>query len=793
METPCESVKPSRIPPWSVYAFDLLNKPVPPRHGVYMRLVPNFYRTLVCSLLSLGLASMVLQARGEEEQSAPLAGEAAAPLGPAGDAAAVEKVYQQAHPSLAVISVAGRDGKLRGLGSGFVVDDEGLIATNMHVIGEGRAIEVQLADGKRAKVLGIHAYDRFLDLAILRIDARGLKPLRLGDSESLRAGQAVVALGNPQGLRHSVVAGVVSGRREIDDRSMIQLAIPVEQGNSGGPLVDLQGHVHGILTMKSAVTANLGFAMPINDLKPLLAKPNPVPIDRWIQQSVVDSRSWQTLWGAQWRTRGNRIVVEGEGEAFGGRSLCLSTKEMQELPFEVAVSVRLDDEAGAAGLVFGADGGDKHYGFYPSNGGLQLTRFDGPDVLNWKILSQQNSAAYRQGEWNKLHVRVTAQRVVCSVNGHAVISLEMADAPVGRVGLAKFRDTKAEFKGFQLGKELASPHAPADVAARIDKLLTELPADRLPALALTEQLAAAGEVTPSSLTERADRLAQQALQLRRLSEGLTQSRVQADLLKQLNQPEEEIDLLIATLLISCLDNAEIDIESYRELVNRMAADIAGGIPADADEEARLAALNKFFFEESGFHGSRTYYYHRANSYINEVLDDREGLPITLSVVYMELARRLALKVEGVGLPGHFVVRFRPAMGAARLLDVFDRGEVITDEEANERVLAATGSPLTAESRQAMTKRAIALRILNNLVGAAQRAGDESAMLRYLDATLALSPDAAEQRWARALLRWQSGEHEGAKQDADWLIEHQPAGAELERVRDFRAILQRALQ
>jgi S1-C subfamily serine protease len=240
---------------------------------------------------------------------------------PAVDASGVEEVFQRVKPSLAVISVRGRDGKLRGLGSGFVVAADGLIATNMHVIGEGRAIEVQLADGKHYDVKGVHAFDRHRDLAVLRVEAKDLKPLPIGDSEALRQGQTVVALGNPQGLRHSVVTGVVSGRREIDGRSMIQLAIPVEPGNSGGPLVDLQGRVGGIITMKSAVTANLGFAVAVNDLKPLLTKPNPVPIARWINQGQVDPRQWQVLQGASWRTRGSRILVDGEGDGFGGRPL----------------------------------------------------------------------------------------------------------------------------------------------------------------------------------------------------------------------------------------------------------------------------------------------------------------------------------------------------------------------------------------------------------------------------------------------------------------------------------------
>jgi len=100
----------------------------------------------------------------------------------------------------------------------------------------------------------------------------------LGDSDSLKQGSHVVAMGNPQGLEFSVVEGVVSARRDFEVAEMIQLAMPVEPGNSGGPLLDLQARVHGILTLKSAVTRNLGFAMPINTLKPLLEKPIPY---RW--------------------------------------------------------------------------------------------------------------------------------------------------------------------------------------------------------------------------------------------------------------------------------------------------------------------------------------------------------------------------------------------------------------------------------------------------------------------------------------------------------------------------------
>ncbi len=152
--------------------------------------------------------------------------------------------------------------------------------------------------------------------------------------------------------------------------------------------------------------------------------------------------------------------------------------------------------------------------------------------------------------------------------------------------------------------------------------------------------------------------------------------------------------------MALLDNEEVDVEAYGRELERMAQELAAGLPADATDEAKLAALRKYMFDENGFHGSRGDYYNRANSYLNEVLDDREGLPITLSIVYMELARRIGLKVDGVALPGHFVVRYVPAEGEPQLIDVYEGATVVAREEANRRVKEATERDLTDDDLQA---------------------------------------------------------------------------------------------
>jgi regulator of sirC expression with transglutaminase-like and TPR domain len=664
-----------------------------------------------------------------------------------------------------VIKQFGRDGREDGVGAGFIISEDGLVATSLHVIGEARPITVQLADGKRHEVTEVFASDRNFDLAIVRIAARKLPALQLGDSDSLKQGASVIALGNPLGLEHSVVRGVVSARREMDGVAMIQVAIPIEPGNSGGPLLDLKGHVHGILTLKSAMTRNLGFAMPANLLKALLERPNPVPMSRWLTIGALPTRDWQPLFGARWSQKAGRIHVEGEGSGFGGRSLCLSQKTVPPRPYEFAVSVRLNDEAGAAGLVFASDGGDRHYGFYPSGGQLRLTRFEGPNVFSWSILKQVPTEHYRPGDWNHLRVRVEAEKILCYVNGELVAESDDEALGTGQVGLAKFRDTRAEFKGFEMGTNVSA------LALVRESELSDRSNNQ--------------DVRPGALQQRARELEQEAARLRRQAALLHRQSVLADLSKSLEAPEEKIDLFRAALLVARLDNAELEIEPYRQQAAEMAREISARFPANAGDAVRLAALREYLFAENGFHGSRSDYYNRANSYLDRVLDDREGLPITLSILFMELAQRIGLDgVGGLPLPGHFMVGFKPKEGPEQIIDVFNGGRMLSRSEAQERIIEATGEGFRDADYRRATKREIIVRMLRNLLGIAQRGEPATEALRYLDAIVALSPDSVPDRLLRAQLRLQTGDTAGAKADFKWLLDHKPPGVDLERIAEF---------
>ncbi len=154
--------------------------------------------------------------------SAAALAQGAEPKKPAGKS--VSEIADEIKPSLVKVMQVGREG-MEGLGAGFVIREDGLIATNKHVIGEARRIQVETSDGEKHDVTEVFASDVHLDLAILRIAKTGLKVLPLGDSAKVKQGEPVVAMGNPEGLAFSVVEGVVSALREIDDIPMIQVAV----------------------------------------------------------------------------------------------------------------------------------------------------------------------------------------------------------------------------------------------------------------------------------------------------------------------------------------------------------------------------------------------------------------------------------------------------------------------------------------------------------------------------------------------------------------------------------------
>ena len=706
----------------------------------------------------------------------------------------VAELTAKVRDSTVVISVMGRDGERSSLGAGFVVAKEGLIASNLHVIGEARPIVVTTTDGRRFDVTEIYATDQAMDLAVIRVDAKDLKPLELGDSASIKQGDEVVAIGNPRGLEHSVVSGVVSGIRKLDGKPLIQLAMPIEQGNSGGPVLDRRGRVLGLVTMKSVVSENLGFAVAVNALKPLLKKPNPVPIDRWLTIGALDETEWKALFGGRWRQRAGRVLVEGPGGGFGGRTLLVSKLAVPALPFEVAVWVRLQREDGAAGLAFHFHDTDCHYGFYPSNGRIRLTRFDGPDVYTWHVLKEVQTAAYRPGEWNRLKIRVETNKILGYVNDVLVAESTDAEYQQGEAGLASFRGTHAEFKGFEIGKDVPSLLPSRELTARVERLAGRLDLDAPPDPKSVASFLSDADAGVRALRREADRREREAKQLRRLAEALQLTRVEQQLaLIFAVKDEMKIDLLRAALLIARVDNDDLDVDAYVREVDRLAAAVRAALPPHADADTRLKGLDEYMFKKLGFHGSRIDFYNRSNSYLNEVIDDREGIPITLSILYIELARRLDVNVVGIGLPGRFLVRAESVHDNAALIDVYEGARRQSRAEVEAEFVALTERAPAPDDWRVQSKRQIVQRLVQNLVNIAEESNDAEGMLRYVDVHLALDPASLGDHWRRALLCYQTGRQAEALSEVNLLLSKDPdklpAAADPTQVRQLKSLLE----
>ena len=198
--------------------------------------------------------------------------------GPA-DARSVSEIVRRESPAVVLIEAGGADGQ-GGLGSGFLIDRDGHVLTNAHVVEDSKTTTVTFSDGteRTARILGV---DTSTDLAVLKIPRvpEGIQPVRLGSSGALVVGQDVVAIGNPYGLERTATTGIVSAlERTIEApngfaiQNAIQTDAAINQGNSGGPLFDRAGRVIGMNTQiasQNGGNVGLGFAVPIDTIAPI--------------------------------------------------------------------------------------------------------------------------------------------------------------------------------------------------------------------------------------------------------------------------------------------------------------------------------------------------------------------------------------------------------------------------------------------------------------------------------------------------------------------------------------------
>ncbi|MGD9951452.1 MAG: SirB1 family protein [Burkholderiales bacterium] len=259
----------------------------------------------------------------------------------------------------------------------------------------------------------------------------------------------------------------------------------------------------------------------------------------------------------------------------------------------------------------------------------------------------------------------------------------------------------------------------------------------------------------------------------------------------LARDEAEIDLARACLLIAEDAYPGLDVEGYLGEIERLARRLAGRLAPAAGLEERVAALNEFLFDELGFAGNARDYYDPRNSYLNQVLDRRTGIPITLSIVYLEIGRRVGLALEGVSFPGHFLVRLR-LRGAMLVLDPFSGGDALAESELRVRLArvipegATGGVPVDAlpldSFLEAAGKRQILARLLRNLKGIYREAGQPQRQLGVLNRMLVVAPEAHGELRDRGYLYQQMECYRAALEDLQAYSALAPEAPDIDDVR-----------
>jgi len=261
--------------------------------------------------------------------------------------------------------------------------------------------------------------------------------------------------------------------------------------------------------------------------------------------------------------------------------------------------------------------------------------------------------------------------------------------------------------------------------------------------------------------------------------------------REVRREDRDIDLALCCLLIAQDAYPALDVGRYMDEIERMALRLRADMPEALDPEERIVALNEFLFGELGYGGNARDYYDPRNSYLNDVLDRRTGIPITLSVLYMELGRRVGLAVDGVSFPGHFLVRVQLRTGVI-VLDPFAGGAPQSEAELRARLKrvipegVADDVPVAElpldQFLEPASKRQILMRLLRNLKAIYRDTDKPERQLEVLNRMLAVTPDAAAELRDRGQVYQRLECWQPALKDFTEYLERDPDASDVDDVR-----------
>ncbi len=248
-----------------------------------------------------------------------------------------------------------------------------------------------------------------------------------------------------------------------------------------------------------------------------------------------------------------------------------------------------------------------------------------------------------------------------------------------------------------------------------------------------------------------------------------------------DRPDYEIDVARAAMLLAAAEYPRLNVERELFAFQRLAGAISSKLLDDDDPLYCVNTLSEYLFDNMGFRGDWDNYYDPRNSYLNQVMERRAGIPITLAVVYMEVGRRLKVPLLGIGMPGHFLVRHREIENL--FIDTFSGGILLSEDECREILRERTSDALdwSAALLKPVSNREIIARIIRNLKAIYMADQDFVRALTLSEFALELDPHSAMDRRDRGIVHYQLGHSAEALDDLVYYLDLSPSGPDAEGV------------
>lgn len=257
--------------------------------------------------------------------------------------------------------------------------------------------------------------------------------------------------------------------------------------------------------------------------------------------------------------------------------------------------------------------------------------------------------------------------------------------------------------------------------------------------------------------------------------------------QEINQPDAQINLDIAALCIAQGEFPQLDPQEYLNALDTMAMEVQERLQGSRYPLKVIQTINQYLFEELGFIGNQDNYYDPWNSYLNQVIERRTGIPITLSIVYLEIAKRIDFPMVGIGMPGHFLIR--PDFEAAGIyVDAFNQGEVLFSEDCQARLSQIYNQPvqLKPEFLKAVSSRQILARMLTNLKIIYMNLEKFEIAVSIIELILLLFPHTMTEKRDRGILYYQLNRWTEARQDLEDYLQQFPNAQDASVIRQLLA-------